>query len=236
MLAAILTLSGTMTVLTSCGNPSNNAGMEEAVAETGEYTINGISDNNGKSVYLFNMNIDPDVSIDSVVVADGKFAFKGTVDKDALLAVGYDLSGWMTIFFNDGTPVTINLNDSTLKGSPINERLTAYDLEVNSDYMALMAKKAAMTPEEWKANEAQFRKDMGEVVDKQIEMVNKIFVEERNTLIPVAFASIYFYGNGIDEYEALQKENVVFANHPVLKLFRDKMEELIKAQEQASAE
>ena len=35
-------------------------------------------------------------------------------------------------FFNDGTPITVNMNDSTLKGSPLNERVTAYKLALDS--------------------------------------------------------------------------------------------------------
>ena len=31
------------------------------------------------------------------------------------------------LFFNDGKTICVNMNDSTLKGSPLNERLTYYN-------------------------------------------------------------------------------------------------------------
>ncbi len=93
-----------------------------------QYVVSGTYDGNGKTVYLIDELTEK--KIDSVVVADGKFAFSGTADKDALMAVKAKKNHWTTQFFNDGTPVSINLNDSTLKGSPQNERLTKINYEL----------------------------------------------------------------------------------------------------------
>ena len=93
-----------------------------------KYAVNGTYDGNGKKVYLIDELTEN--KIDSVVVANGKFAFSGTADNDALMAVKAKKSRWTTQFFNDGTPVSINLNDSTLKGSPQNERLTKINYEL----------------------------------------------------------------------------------------------------------
>ena len=79
-----------------------------------QYAVSGMFVENGKKVYLIDELTEK--AIDSVVVADGKFAFAGTAEKDALMAVKAQKSKWATQFFNDGTPVIINLNDSTLKG------------------------------------------------------------------------------------------------------------------------
>ena len=46
-------------------------------------------------------------------------------------------------------------------------------------------------------------------------------MDERNTLIPVAFAEMYFYDNGLRAYDKLVAEKVAFANHPALKHTRD---------------
>ena len=98
-----------------------------SMAQT-KYAVSGTLAENGKTVYLIDELMEK--AIDSVVVADGKFAFSGTADKDALMAVRAKKSHWTTQFFNDGTPVSINLNDSTLKGSPQNERLTKINYEM----------------------------------------------------------------------------------------------------------
>ena len=82
-----------------------------AMAQQTKYSVSGISSDNGSMVYLTNQNNSQ--FLDSTVVTNGKFAFAGTVDKDALLSVRVKNADWETSFFNDGTPITINLNDST---------------------------------------------------------------------------------------------------------------------------
>ena len=93
-----------------------------------QYAVSGTLADNGKTVYLIDELMEK--KIDSTVVANGKFSFSGTAEKDALMAVRAKKSHWTTQFFNDGTPVSINLNDSTLKGSPQNERLTKINYEM----------------------------------------------------------------------------------------------------------
>ena len=101
-----------------------------AGAQQVKYTVNGVSNNNGATIRLINRVTNQQVG--TTIVADGKFSLSGTAEKDALMAVGTRDINWMTLFFNDGTPVFVNLNDSTLKGSPQNERLVAYDLATNA--------------------------------------------------------------------------------------------------------
>ena len=108
-----------------------------------QYVVSGTYAKNGKTVYLLDQLTEK--AIDSVVVADGKFSFTGTADKDALLAVKAKKSRGETQFFNDGTPVIINLNDSTLKGSPLNERLTKLAVEMDLPRRQLNLKTANMT-------------------------------------------------------------------------------------------
>jgi hypothetical protein len=116
-----------------------------------KYTVSGLYADDGKKVYLIDQLADK--AIDSIFVADGKFSFTGTADKDALLAVKAENSKWTTEFFNDGT---------------------------------------------------------------------------RNSLIPVAFAGYYFMENGVEAFDELVKQQVVFANHPYLKKTRDEVEAMLK--------
>jgi thiol-disulfide isomerase/thioredoxin len=100
--------------------------------------VNGVSDENGAKVFLVDRNAR--VMVGQAVVADGKFSITGEADKDALLAIGSENSSWSTLLFNDGTPVSVNLNDNTLKGSPVNERLVNYDLANATPNADLIAK------------------------------------------------------------------------------------------------
>ena len=115
-------------------------------AQQVKYTINGISSDNGKTVSLIDRGTNQIVN--TATVANGKFSMSGDADKDALMAIGIRENPWATLFFNDGTPMTVNLNDSTLKGSPMNERLTRYDIEINAPYGNYMKKIQSMSEEE----------------------------------------------------------------------------------------
>ena len=82
------------------------------MAQQLNYSVSGTCADEGKKVYLVD-NLAGN-AIDSMAVADGKFAFSGSAAKDALLTVKVENRKWETVFFNDGTPVVINVNDSTL--------------------------------------------------------------------------------------------------------------------------
>lgn len=199
------------------------------MAQQVKYSVKGSYADNGKKVYLTDKLTEK--ALDSVVVADGKFAFSGSADKDALLGVQAENTKWRSLFFNDGTPVMVNLNDSTLKGSPLNERLSAYDLQMTRPQTAFTKKVAAMSEAEIRAHSDEVTNEMQKVIDGQIALANKIFADERNTLIPLAFSELYFYDNGVEAYDQLVKEQVVFANHPVLKKSRDIIAELLKPED-----
>ena len=189
------------------------------MAQQLKYAVSGISNDNGRKIYLINQNNSS--LIDSTAVAEGKFSFNGEADKDALMSVKLKDNSWTTTFFNDGTPITINLNDSTVKGSALNERVNAYDQQMNQPLVAFRAKLLGMSKEEKDSHAEELNKELQKIFDEEIAFVNKIFVDERNTLIPLAFAEIYFYDNGPQAFDKLQQEKVAFANHPALKRARD---------------
>jgi thiol-disulfide isomerase/thioredoxin len=163
-----------------------------------------------------------------VTVANDKFAFSGTAEKNALMAVRAGGSQWETPFFNDGTPVTINVNDSTLKGSALNERLTKYDLEMDAPSKVFNAKVAKLTRAEIGARQDELMAEYNKIQAHQMAMTNKIFQDESNTLIPVAFAQLYFFDNGWDAYDELVAQRVAYAGHPYLKKAKDDVEKILK--------
>lgn len=186
-----------------------------SMAQGLKYSVSGTSADEGKKVYLVDQLTDK--SIDSMVVAGGKFAFSGTADKDAFMAVMAEGNPWKTVFFNDGTPVIINLNDSTLKGSAQNERLTKYDVEADVPFRAFRAKYENMPQEEMMNHQAEIADALNKVLDGQMAFADRIFKEERQSLIPLNFAQLYFMDNGLEAYDGLVKEQVPFASHPYLK-------------------
>ena len=188
-----------------------------------QYTVSGTLADNGKKIYLIDELTER--AIDSTVVADGKFAFSGTADKNALMAVRAKKSHWTTQFFNDGTPVSINLNDSTLKGSPQNERLTKINYEMEQPRKRFAAKTANLTEADIEARADEISDEMNKMITTLTTRANRAFNEERNSLIPVAFAGYYFLENGVEAYDELVKQQVAFAGHPYLKKMRDEVAE-----------
>ena len=184
-------------------------------AQQVKYTINGISKDNGKTVSLIDRRTNQPVN--TATVADGKFSMSGNADKDALMAIGIRENPWATIFFNDGTPMTINLNDSTLKGSPLNERLTRYDVEINAPYGNYMLKVQSMSEEEREKKKVELAGGLMIAVMKMMTGVEKVFKEERETLIPVAFIDEYQQVLGQEKFDSVIATKPAWINHPIAK-------------------
>ena len=145
----------------------------------------------------------------------------GNAEKDAFMAIGIKENPWATIFFNDGTPMTINLNDSTLKGSPLNERLVRYDIDINAPYANYMIKIQSMSEEERKAKEMELAGGLMIAMMKMMTGVEKVFKEERETLVPVAFISEYQQMFGQQKLDSVLATKPVWASHPIVKSLVD---------------
>ena len=184
-------------------------------AQQVKYTINGISKENGKTVYLRDRYTSQ--FVDSAVVANGKFSMTGNAEKDAYMGIGVKDANWFVMMFNDGTPVTVNLNDSTLKGSPQNERLTHYDIDINAPYGEYIQKIQKMSAEEREKKQTEITGGLMIVMMKMMEGVEKIFKEERESLIPVAFISDYQQLFGQEKFDSVIATKPAYANHPIAK-------------------
>ena len=188
-------------------------------AQQVKYTINGISKDNGKTVSLIDRKTNQ--TVNTATVVDGKFTMNGNAEKDAFMAIGIKENPWATIFFNDGTPMTINLNDSTLKGSPLNERLVRYDIDINAPYANYMIKIQSMSEEERKAKEVELAGGLMIAMMKMMTGVEKVFKEERETLVPVAFISEYQQMFGQQKLDSVLATKPVWASHPIVKSLVD---------------
>lgn len=183
-------------------------------AQQVKYSINGISNENGKTVVLRDRLTNQIVN--SAVVTNGKFSMSGNAEKNAYMGVSTQDASWFVMLFNDGTPVTINLNDSTLKGSLQNERLTRYDLDINAPYARFMIKMQSMSEEERKTKEIEVVGGLMIATMKMMEGVKKVFDEESETLIPVAFLSEYQQMFGQEKLDSVLATKPAWASHPIV--------------------
>lgn len=185
-----------------------------AQAQQVKYTINGVSSDNGGKVYLIDKL--SGATIDSTVVKGGKFLMKGTATKDALLNIRPTNIDWQTMMFNDGTPVTVNINDSTTKGSPLNERLVRYDVEITGPYSRLMREIMAMSEAEQEAKQEEWSPKLNKTAMKMAEDLNAMFIKESNTLIPAAFFDTYCDIWGAEAGLKRLESKPAYASHPLV--------------------
>ncbi len=205
----VLAIAALMTVALSVG------------AQEVKFTVNGVCDKNGATINLLNRQTNKPVA--TTTVANGKFTFSGSAEKNTLMSVGDEKGSWMTLFFNDGTPVNVNLNDSTLKGSALNERLVGYDIALGTSYSGFMQKVQGMSEEEQKSKMPELQKEMRQIVGDMTKLLEKIFRDERETIIPVAFLNEYMNFVGEEELDSVLNTKPAFASHPLVKSLQDMM-------------
>ena len=73
-------------------------------------------------------------TIDSSVVRLSAFQMTGSAPKDAYLVVSIDGYGWEFPLFNDGKLIQLNLADTTLIASDLNQKLTECDKRNSAEY------------------------------------------------------------------------------------------------------
>lgn len=193
-----------------------------SMAQETQYTVKGTSADNGKMVILLDYLTEKDIS--KVEIKDGKFEFTGVADKNALLGVAKEDKEWITMFFNDGTPVTIDLDKRTLKGSELNEKVTAYDLEAGKygeKIQDIYKQYGAMSPDEQKAKAPELEAQMMLIFADWQQCYLKIFKENQDNLIPAAFirdAMQLFDG---DDLKEIMNPAYTYNQHPVAQKYAE---------------
>ena len=101
--------------------------------QTAEYNIKGTCAADVKKVYIVNPLARGNQALcDSATVTAGKFALKGTAQKDALLRIFTKQTPYAMPFFNDGTPIQADMVKKTISASEQNNKLVAYDNELDA--------------------------------------------------------------------------------------------------------
>lgn len=196
-----------------------------SMAQTVRYHVKGTSPEDGVKVYLIENQM-RSTRIDSTVVKNRAFAFEGERDKDAILSVMREDASWQVMFFNDGTPVTVDLEKNTLKGSALNERLTECDLRtyaLQETMNALMEEfkhvqsNAALTAEQKQEKvNGELMPKVQKVMADMGTIYKGIFEENRDNMIPAAFFLSML--NCVDEDDMMDMidDKYPFTKHPLV--------------------
>lgn len=178
------------------------------------YAISGTVPTGVTSVYLQTVRNEP---IDTALVYNGRFQFKGALQRNAFVALtdnGTDLPVNLII---DDTPVEVNMERSVLKGSKLNERLNKADRQITDltiDYMQNQMDYAQVG-----VSQVELRDSLRRVMTASY---NKVVVEMKNVIranadnvIPALYLSQIYNTLTIDELKEYLDERHVYAAHPL---------------------
>jgi thiol-disulfide isomerase/thioredoxin len=187
-----------------------------------KYAISGTGLEDGVQVLLVDQITGE--AIDTAVVANGTFAFKGKAPKDAYLNISTDASSWSFPLFNDGKPVRVNYADKTLQGSDLNNKLSECDAKTDAlmqEYYAFIEELDKLSEEEQKAKMPEYE----EWYDKLGECYLSVVEENKDNLVPVAFIRNVRSLSGPDKFNELLESDAAFAKHPYVLDLKRKIEE-----------
>ncbi len=189
------------------------------------YNITGNGAPTGATLFL--TDLATDAKIDSAVVADGTFAFNGKADKDALLAISVqgNPGPQQTLLFNDGTPVSLSLEDNTLQGSELNEKLNATRNKTTEAYMKVMKLMGEEAPEE----------EIDDAIEKLGECYESIIDDNKDNILPAAFLPMLYQLVEEEKLEEAIESDDAFVKHPYSQKIISKQAERKARQEAAEA-
>ena len=162
--------------------------------------------------------------LDTQTITEGSAVFQGYADKDAMLILQKQGSDWQTPFFADGEPIAVNLEDNSLLGSELNEKLTEYDLEAGRIYNEALTAISELS----EMDEAEQNAKIDEVnakIQKVGEYYDTILEENRDNLIPVAFISEIAQMTDEDDLEDLFDPKYDYAKHPYAQKVKKQIDE-----------
>ena len=156
--------------------------------------------------------------------AGDEVQLSGKAAKNALLALQKEDDDWQTLFFNDGTPVTVNIEDHSLRGSELNEKVTGYDLSFSARMESINDAIEALedlSPEEQVLKTAALQASIQEFMGGYKTLLE----ENHDNILPVAFMPAIFSYLDEDELKEELKPEYAYTSHPYTQKYVKLMEE-----------
>ncbi len=177
------------------------------------FTITGSVDKqelNGKTVFIKERINREWKTIDSTVIENQKFAFKGTIDSVKMAFIVYEFPEHKRVrqaFVLEGGKITVSVdttNFMTVKGTAQNDLLQTYQDDKNAFNKRTEAyykshKDSLKTPEQ----KAAFDKEMDKLNKEEVTIDKKFATEHVNTLVGTHVFTNSFYGYSLSEKEAV---------------------------------
>lgn len=190
-------------------------------AQTVAYSVKGLVNDTVKTVnVMINQN---QQTATTVKVANGQFTANGTADKDAFITIGYRAgrSYVSASFVNDGTPVSLDIKDQTVKGSALNntfgerqhaEAETSKKMSVLiSEYMKLSGAK----DEKSKARMAEIGKEYGNMEVEMIQGIINFCKAHKGDVVPAFYMRSIADDLDYAHLKELLDSKAAYYNHPM---------------------
>lgn len=174
---------------------------------------------------------------DSTETKNGAFEIKGTDKKDAFLGIAGKGKSSYIVFINDGKPLSADLATMTLKGSELNNKLNAYDRQldaINSEARKYVeqfneAQKSGKSEAELKALADELtNKYLNPIMERSKTLTKQIVRENTDNIIPAAFINNIAYDCELPELKELLNPEYAYTKHPMAAHAKAYMAELEK--------
>ncbi len=210
----ILTMALVATTAISCVN-----------AQDVSYTVTGTAPQGTDSLYVF---YDGQMNEAEVIASKGgKFEIKGNKPSGTFITVAASRENMLTAVI-DAPAITLNLADRKIAGSPLNDKLNAYEQKT-----ALYDQQMSSLYKEWQnlqasgtADTKAKQKELETEIEKIEKLQNKDIIdfckENKDNILPANLLSNNFYGFTYNELAALCDSSTAYYNHPMMR--RPKMQ------------
>lgn len=182
------------------------------VAQDVEYNITGEVRNSLDRMYLYSMGFYETIPIDSVDVTEGTFSFHGMAQKDELLAVGD--SDRIMPFFNDGTPIKMIVHDNVEDDHVV---LAIFEFTEASEQNIKLCQVDVAVGNMLSATQGAEGEELSYLEYATANAERELLLENRESLIPVAFLSDIIDVVDYDSLAILMDTTSVYFSHPVMR-------------------
>ena len=173
-----------------------------AQAQDTKYVITGTVPDSVKEVVVV-QDLDQK-TMRQVAVTNGKFSVEGTAPVNAFISVLSGRQGGLTMV-NDRTPVTMNLKNGSMTGSPLNVQFSEFQDDMNGydqKIMKLYQQQRALSEQAETVENVTKMKTLAEQEERlekqQNEALKKYVAQHKGDVTPAYYLAQAFYGFDYD--------------------------------------
>lgn len=191
-----------------------------AQAQDTKYVITGTVPDSVKEVVVV-QDLDQK-TMRQVAVTNGKFSVEGTAPVNAFISVLSGRQGGLTMV-NDRTPVTMNLKNGSMTGSPLNVQFSEFQDDMNGydqKIMKLYQQQRALSEQAETVENVTKMKTLAEqeerLENQQNEALKKYVAQHKGDVTPAYYLAQAFYGFDYDELNSMLDSSAAYYNSKLL--------------------